>query len=72
MGIFDKLRKRHNNSKVKEAETLYQVTEFNQQLWLTHNGSLVAPFNLITKENTTAEITALVTMIRKLYVERNT
>lgn len=52
---------------IGRSQELYQITEYNNELWLTFNGSLVCPMNMFTDE----PIMALA-KIRDHFVERNT
>lgn len=51
----------------QEAKVIYQIKEFDGEIWLTFNGALVCPCVLLMNE----PVEALNT-IRKLYVKRNT
>lgn len=50
-----------------EAKEIYQLKEFEGDIWLTFNGSLVCPKKLLS-----AEPVCVLHEIRKLYVKRNT
>lgn len=54
--------------KAEAAETaaeLYQVREYNGELWLTYSGNLVCPSSMLKDEPVEA-----VRKMRELYVER--
>ena len=49
----------------KEAETKFQITEYDGKLWLTVDNTLVCPDDMFCYETITT-----LTEIRRLYVER--
>ena len=51
---------------VKEANAIYQVREYEGEIWLTFNGEIVCPMGMF-KEETIAALE----MIREMYVRRN-
>lgn len=53
-----------------EACMLYQIKEYDSLLWLTYNGQLIVPFNLICDASSTVQCLALLDTIRDLYVKR--
>lgn len=53
---------------VCQADDVFNVAEYQGQLWLTHNGQLVCPFSLILKDG---DPCVLVNTMRKLYIDRN-
>jgi hypothetical protein len=70
MGIINWWRKQNESTTKKQAEEKFQVKEHNNEMWLVHNGELVAPFTLLTKENTTTEMVSFLYVIRQLYIDR--
>lgn len=74
MGIFDlfnkeKRRQTRENSIRETARSLYDVTlNSDGQLWFCFNGELIAPMSMLTDKG---EGTALVSVMRELYVKRN-
>lgn len=75
MGIFDlfnkeKRRQARENSIRETAKVLYNITlNGDGQLWFCFNGELVAPMSMLTDKE--GEGTALVSVLRELYVKRN-
>jgi hypothetical protein len=51
---------------VKEANAIYQVREYEGEIWLTFNGEIVCQM-IMFKEDTIAALE----MIREMYVRRN-
>lgn len=51
----------------KAARQIYQIEEFDGQLWLTYNGALICPTDMFVSPPLPA-----LSEIRQLYVERNT
>lgn len=77
--FFEDWRKKREKSNVKRVEKdalyLYQIREYDNGLWLTYNGNLVAPMSLLVNaENSdyATKAVSLVYMLRKLYIERMT
>lgn len=67
--LFDK-EKRHERRKkyIEEiAMDIFDVSVYNNQLWLCYRGELVAPISMLTKEDGVTVVSAL----RNLYIERN-
>lgn len=54
-------------NRIKESKAIYQIEEFNGELWLTYNGALICPTEMFVLEPLEA-----LNEIRKLYVKRNT
>jgi hypothetical protein len=56
----------------ERAKELYQIVEYENQLWFTYNGSLFAPCSLIVGneegEFSSTECVAMLNTIRSLYV----
>ena len=50
----------------QRAESLYQICEHDNALWLTYNGNLVCPCSFLKEDAVVA-----VNTMRKMYVERN-
>ena len=51
----------------KAAKQIYQIEEFDGNIWLTYNGALVCPTDMFNDTPLAA-----LSEIRQLYVERNT
>ena len=70
MSIFDVLWKESPDTRKSEAEEkakeLYQVQEYQGEIWLTFDGRLVCPASMLKD----SPVDALKTM-RALYIERN-
>lgn len=64
--IYNRLFGKSNKKCQEEAELIYQIKEFNSEIWLTYNGALVCPISMFTRE----PIEAL-ELIRSYYVVRN-
>ena len=77
--LYDKSHNKRvkvHNKKVEEAAShIYQITEYENQLWFTYNGSLFAPCSIVVGNNngefSSTECVALLNTIRELYVERH-
>ena len=69
MEIFERYKKNRteNNHEevVKNSQRLYQLTEYNGEIWLTYEGELVCPGSMLKEEPVKA-----VCAMRELYVER--
>lgn len=65
----DHRTKTHKRRVEIAATELYQLTEFQNALWLTYNGNLFCPAHFFGDEGNAV---ALVNTLRELYVERNT
>ena len=52
---------------INASKEIYQIEEFDGNLWLTYNGALVCPTDMFVSPPLDA-----LSEIRKLYVERNT
>ena len=63
---------RHEKMIRERAKELYQIVEYENQLWFTYNGSLFAPCSLIVGnekgEFSSTECVAMLNTIRSLYV----
>ena len=67
MNIFKKWLYGKSKEKCqREAEEIYQLKEFDGEIWLTMNGALVCPERLLD-----GEAVSTLKSIRRLYVERN-
>ena len=53
--------------KERQAIEIYQICEYENNLWLTYNGAIICPMSMFDRE----PIDALIE-IRDLYVKRNT
>ena len=51
---------------IENANTLYQVCEFNGELWITYVGSLVCPCSMLKDDAVEA-----IRKMRELYIERS-
>lgn len=77
--LYDKSHKKRieaHNKRVQEAAShIYQITEYENQLWFTYNGSLFAPCSIVVGDNngefSSTECVALLNTIRDLYVQRH-
>lgn len=77
--LYDKSHKRrveNHNKRVEEtASHIYQITEYENQLWFTYNGSLFAPCSIIVGNNdgefSSSECVGMLNVIRELYVKRH-
>ena len=73
LDLFDKEKREERRKKYLEqcAETLFDVTFSEKQLWLCYNGQKIAPMSMLTEKTDVNECAALVSVIRQLYVKRN-
>jgi len=77
--LYDKSHNKRvkvHNKRVEEAAShIYQITEYENQLWFTYNGSLFAPCSIVVGDNngefSSTECVALLNTIRDLYVQRH-
>lgn len=71
--LFDKEKRKEAREKSinETAKVLFDVTLEDDSLWLCYNGQLVAPMSMLTDKNDINECMALVSAMRKLYVERH-
>lgn len=53
------------------ADSIFQVRERAEDLWLTFDGRFVAPFSAITEHGSSEECIELVKLLRKLYIVMN-
>ena len=65
---------RHEKAIRERAKDLYQIVEYENQLWYTYNDSLFAPCSIIVGnekgEFSSTECVAMLNTIRSLYVSR--
>lgn len=54
----------------RQAEEMFDV-KYTDKMWLTCNGIPVVPFCILVKNDNISECSALISTIRKLYVESN-
>lgn len=74
--FWNQRKSEHNERREKmimeRAKELYQIVEYENQLWFTYNGSLFAPCSLIVGnekgEFSSTECVAMLNTIRSLYV----
>jgi hypothetical protein len=64
--LKDKRNEAHEKNVRKRAELMFQVTEYDHELWFTHNGMLFCPCCMIS-----GEPTDVLSKLRSLYYERN-
>ena len=69
MSIFERYKQRQSEKVRRENEQkaldLYQLTEYNGEIWLTFNGCLVCPCSMLKDEAVDA-----VKKMRELYIKR--
>lgn len=66
MSIFTKWYKNIGlNRRVRIAPEIYQLKEYDGQLWLTYQGGLVCPCSMLSVDPVEA-----VNKMRELYIER--
>ena len=69
MGIFERYKQNRDESNhedvVRNSQRLFQLTEYNGEIWLTYEGELVCPCSMLKEEPVKA-----VCAMRNLYVER--
>lgn len=75
MWLFDLFNKEKNEERRKKniertAEELFNVTLEKDEFWLCHAGEPIAPMSILMKSNNVSDYSALVSVIRKYYVER--
>ena len=72
--IIVKYKKKCNKNTIiatkDEACELYQIKEYDSHLWLTYDGVLIVPLDLICDASETSQCVALLETIRDLYVKR--
>lgn len=62
----NKRRESHEKNIKRRAELMFQVTEYNHELWFTHNGMLFCPCKMIS-----GEPTDVLSELRTSYYARN-
>lgn len=68
MNIFENKETRNlrlKKERFEQASELFQLREYDRQIWLTFNGSLVCPSEMLSIEPVEA-----VRKMRELYIER--
>lgn len=70
MSILERLHAKRCESREKEIEQracdIYQVQEYNGELWLTFNGNLFCPASMMKNDAVDS-----VGELRKMFIERN-
>lgn len=77
--VWTRRKSKYNKNREKyvidRAKEIYQITEYNHQLWYTYNGALFAPCSIVIRNNdgefSSTACVALLNTIRDLYVERH-
>lgn len=71
--LFDNEKREASRRKNVErtATQLFDVTLDNDELWLCYAGELIAPMSILTDKSDINECMALVSVMRKLYVDRH-
>ena len=71
--LFDneKREARRRENIERTATELFDVTLDNDELWLCYAGELIAPMSILTDKSDINECMALVSVMRKLYVDRH-
>ena len=71
--LFDNEKREASRRKNVErtATQLFDVTLNNDELWLCYAGELIAPMSILTDKSDINECMALVSVMRKLYVDRH-
>ena len=75
MWFFDLFKEKQEARRRKNieiaAKELFDVTLDKGELWLCYAGELIAPMSILTDKSDISECMALVSAMRKLYVERH-
>ena len=76
MWLFDlfnnkKSEERRKKNIERTALELFNVTLENDEFWLCHAGEPIAPMSILVVSNNVSDYSALVSVIRKYYVERH-
>lgn len=66
-----RVSKKRIDGAVIRANEIFQITEYDGQLWFTHNGCLFCPCNMLVGSETQFDYVTFITKIREMYVERN-
>ena len=71
--LFDKKKQeaRRRKNVERTATQLLDVTLDKDELWLCYAGELIAPMSILTDKSDINECMALVSVMRKLYVDRH-
>ena len=71
--LFDKEKQeaRRRKNVERTATQLFDVTLDKDELWLCYSGELIAPMSILTDKSDINECMALVSVMRKLYVDRH-
>jgi hypothetical protein len=69
---YGKERKRERRKRKAEirAEFLYQICEYDKNIWLTYDSHLIMPMSIITDCTDSAGCVGFLNAIRDLYVQR--
>lgn len=74
--IFEKIKqwkedasKRRKEAIIETSKELYQITEYNHQLWFTYRNALFAPCKVMGAE-TAEQAVIIINTLRDFYVER--
>lgn len=72
-GLFNKEKRKEAREMalLETAKSLFDVTFEEDALWLCYNGHLVAPMSMLTNSTDINECMALISLMRRLYVERH-
>lgn len=76
MWLFDLFDKKKNEERRKKniertAVELFDVTIEKDEFWLCYAGESIVPMSILVESNKVSEYSALVSVIRKYYVERH-
>lgn len=76
MWFFDLFNKEKQEARRRKnveiaATQLFDVTLNNDALWLCYNGQLIAPMSVLINSTDINECMALISLMRKLYVDRH-
>ncbi len=66
--LSEKRNSLRKDNVARRAEELYQIREYNHNLWFTYNGALFCPCNMVGEEK---DYVPFLLSLRELYVERN-
>ena len=71
--LFDneKREARRRKNIERTATELFDVTLDKDELWLCYTGELIAPMSILTDKSDINECMAIVSVMRKLYVDRH-
>lgn len=76
MWLFDLFNKEKNEERRKEniertAVELFNVALEKDEFWFCYAGEPIVPMSILVESNKVSEYSALVSVIRKYYVERH-